>query len=108
MQKKILFLGAAPTQIPPLRYALTQGHHVVTCDNLPTNLGHLLSHQSFEVSTTDKEAVLRLAEHLNIDGIVAYASDPSAPTAAYVAEKMGLPGNPYQACLLYTSDAADE
>ncbi|MGM2693084.1 ATP-grasp domain-containing protein, partial [Bacillus cereus group sp. Bce032] len=28
-------------------------------------------------------------------GVVAYASDPSAPTAAYVAEKLGLPGNPY-------------
>ena len=99
MQKKILFLGAAPTQIPPLRYALDQGHHVVTCDNLPSNPGHLLAHQSFNVSTTDKEGVLRLAEYLNIDGIVAYASDPSAPSAAFVAEKMGLPGNPYQAVL---------
>ena len=26
-QKKILFLGAAPTQIPPLKYAREQGHH---------------------------------------------------------------------------------
>ena len=30
-----------------------------------------------------------------IDGVLAYASDPAAPTAAYVAEKLGLPGNPY-------------
>ena len=48
----------------------------------------------YNVSTTDKEAVLELAEKLEIDGIVAYASDPAAPTAAYVSEKMGLPGNP--------------
>jgi len=27
---------------------------------------------------------------------LAYASDPAAPTAAYVAEKMKLPGNPYE------------
>ena len=31
-----------------------------------------------------------------IDGIVAYASDPAAPTAAYVAEKLNLYTNPYE------------
>lgn len=98
-KKKILFLGAAPTQIPPLRYALEQGHHVVTCDYLPDNPGHKLAHESYNVSTTDKEAVLALAKKLEIDAIVAYASDPAAPTAAYVAEQMGLPGNPYQSVL---------
>lgn len=94
--KKILFLGAAPTQIPPIQYALDQGHYTITCDYLPENPGHALAHESHNVSTTDKEAVLALAQKLEIDGIVAYASDPAAPTAAYVAEKMGLPGNPYK------------
>ena len=36
-----------------------------------------------------------MAKKENIDGILAYASDPAAPTAAYVAEKLGLPTNPY-------------
>ena len=102
MPKRILFLGAAPTQIPPLRYALEQGHHVITCDYLPENPGHRLAHESYNVSTTDKEAVLNLARLLKIDGIVAYASDPAAPTAAYAAEQMGLPGNPYQSVLILT------
>lgn len=99
MSKKILFLGAAPTQIPPLRYAREQRHHVITCDYLPDNPGHKLAHESYNVSTTDKEAVLDLAQRLQIDAIVAYASDPAAPTAAYVAEQMGLPGNPYDSVL---------
>ena len=94
--KKILFLGGAPTQIPPIKYALEQGHYVITCDYLPENPGHKLAHEYHNVSTTDKEAVLDLAKKLKIDGIVAYASDPSAPTAAYVAESLGLPGNPYK------------
>lgn len=93
--KRILFLGGAPTQIPPIKYALEQGHYVITCDYLPENPGHKLAHEYHNVSTTDKKSVLELAETLNIDGIVAYASDPSAPTAAYVSEKLGLPGNPY-------------
>jgi len=82
-----------------LRYALGQGHHVITCDYLPESPGHRLAHESYHVSTTDKEAVLELARRLKIDAIVAYASDPAAPTAAYVAEQLGLPGNPYRSVL---------
>ena len=99
MQKRILFLGAAPAQIAPLQYAREQGHYVITCDYLPDNPGHKFAHEYHNVSTTDKDAVLAIAQSLKIDGIVAYASDPAAPTAAYVAEKMGLPGNPYASVL---------
>ena len=94
--KRILFLGGAPTQIPPLKYAREQGHYVITCDYLPNNSGHKYADEYYNVSTTDKEAVLELAVSLKIDGIIAYASDPAAPTAAYVAEILGLPGNPYK------------
>lgn len=94
--KRILFLGGAPTQIPPLKYARERGHYVITCDYLPNNPGHKYADEYYNVSTTDKEAVLELAVRLKIDGIIAYASDPAAPTAAYVAEILGLPGNPYK------------
>ena len=97
--KRILFLGAAPSQVPPIIYAKSQGHYVITCDYLPENPGHKLADEYHNVSTTDKETVLQLARNLRIDGIVAYASDPAAPTAAYVAEIMGLPGNPYESVL---------
>lgn len=97
--KRILFLGAAPTQIPPIRYALSQGHYVITCDYLPDNPGHRFAHEWHDVSTTDKEAVLTLARRLKIDGIVAYASDAAAPTAAYVGNALDLPSNPYEAVL---------
>lgn len=99
MTKRVLFLGGAPSQIPPIEYAKSQGYYVITCDYLPTNPGHLLADQYHNISTTDKESVLKLARRLKIDGIVAYASDPAAPTAAYVAEQLGLPGNPYNSVL---------
>ncbi|EIC22602.1 ATP-grasp domain-containing protein [Thiorhodovibrio frisius] len=98
-KKTILFLGAAPTQVPPIRYAREQGHHIITCDYLPNNPGHKIADEWFNVSTTDMDVVLQLAKSKRIDGIVAYASDPAAPTAAYVAEKLGLPGNPYESVL---------
>lgn len=102
MAKKILFLGASQIQIPPLLYAREQGYYVITCDNIPGNPGHRYANESHNVSTTDKEAVLQLAIEHSIDGIVAYASDPAAPTASFVAEKLGLPGNPYSSVLTLT------
>lgn len=51
------------------------------------------------VSTTDKEAVLKVALDECVDGVLAYASDPAAPTAAYVAEKMKLLTNPYESVM---------
>lgn len=94
--KKILMLGGAHSQIPVIKAAREMGHYVITCDYLEDNPGHKYAHEYYNVSTTDKEAVLSLASSLKIDGIVCYASDPAAPTAAYVAEKLGLPSNPYQ------------
>ena len=35
MQKRILFLGGAASQILPIKYAKEQGHYVITCDYLP-------------------------------------------------------------------------
>ncbi|MFG6665856.1 ATP-grasp domain-containing protein [Halomonas sp. HNIBRBA4712] len=94
--KKILFLGGAHMQTPPIEYARKAGHYIITCDYLPSNPGHQLAHEYFNISTTEKDKILEIAKSKNIDGIVAYASDPAAPTAAYVAEKLGLPGNPYE------------
>jgi len=96
MQKRVLFLGGSKFQIPPIQYAKEQGHYVITCDYLPDNPGHAYADEYHNVSTTDEEAVLKLAKELKVDGIVAYASDPAAPTQAYVANKLGLPSNPYE------------
>lgn len=97
MTKKILILGGSHFQIPVIKYARSAGYHVVTCDFLPENPGHKLANEYYNVSTTDLEGVLALSIRLKIDGILAYASDPAAPTAAYVSEKLGLQGNRFEA-----------
>lgn len=91
--KKILMLGGSDLQVSIIKLAKDLGHYVITCDYLPNNPGHKYSDEYYNVSTTDKEAVLDLAKKLKIDGVLSYASDPSAPTAAYVSEKLNLPGN---------------
>lgn len=95
-------LGGSMQQIPAIVAAKEMGLYTITCDYLPDNPGHKYADEYHNVSTTDKEAVLELAKKLEIDGIVAYASDPAAPTAAYVSEKLGLPGNPYESVAILT------
>lgn len=89
-------LGGSLYQTYAIREAVRQGLYVVTCDYLPGNPGHRLAHEYHDVSTTDREAVLALARRLGVEGVVAYASDPAAPTAAYVCEQLGLPTSPYE------------
>jgi len=94
--KKILMLGGSYFQVPSIKTAVAMGFHTITCDYLPDNPGHKFAHEYYNVSTTDKDAVFELAKKLKVDGIVCYASDPAAPTAAYVCERLGLPTSPYK------------
>ncbi len=95
--KKILMLGGSAQQIIAIETAKRLGYYTVVCDYLPDNPGQYVCDKFYLVSTTDKEAVLEVAKAENIDGVIAYASDPAAPTAAYVAQTLGLPTNPYTA-----------
>ncbi len=95
-KKKILMLGGSAQQIVAIETAKRLGYETVLCDYLPDNPGLHHSDKFYLVSTTDKEQILNVAIQENVSGILAYASDPAAPTAAYVAEKLGLPGNPYK------------
>lgn len=92
--KKILLLGGSTQQIPAIEYANDQGYYTILCDYLIDNPGQHVAKKFYCVSTTDKEKILNIAIEEKIDGVVAYASDPAAPTAAYVSEKLGLPTNP--------------
>jgi biotin carboxylase len=93
--KKLLMLGGSHFQVPSIRTAVAMGYYVISCDYLPNNPGHKFAHEYYNISTTDKDAVLELSKRLGVDGIVCYASDPAAATAAYVCENMGFPTSPY-------------
>jgi biotin carboxylase len=89
--KKLLLLGGSAYLIPVIESAHNLGLYVITCDYLPDNTAHKYADEYCNISIIDKEAVLETAKKLNIDGIMSFACDPGVATAAYVAEKMGLP-----------------
>ena len=90
-QKRLMLLGGLRYLLPVIEAAHQQGYYVITADYLPDNIAHKYSDESCNVSIIDKEAVLREAQQLQIDGILSHAVDPGVVSAAYVAEQMGLP-----------------
>lgn len=92
--KKILMLGGSAQQIIAIKTAKKLGYYTIVCDYLNDNPGQNFADKFYLASTTDKEKIYEIAKLERIDGIIAYASDPAAPTAAYVSEKLGLATNP--------------
>lgn len=90
-KKKLMLLGGLRYLLPVIEAAHRHGIHVITVDYLPDNIAHKYSDEYHNVSIIDKEAVLALAQQLQIDGIMSFAVDPGVVAAAYTAEKMGLP-----------------
>ncbi|HJG37659.1 MULTISPECIES: ATP-grasp domain-containing protein [Enorma] len=94
--KSILLLGGSRQQVVAIETAKRLGYRTVLCDYLVDNPGQYAADVYYGESTTDREAVFRIAQAEQVSGVLAYASDPAALSAAFVAEKMNLPGNPLQ------------
>lgn len=92
-----MLLGGLRYLLPIIEAAHNLGIYVITVDYLPDNIAHKYSDEYHNVSIIDKEAILKLARELEIDGIMSFAVDPGVITAAYVAKELGLPSpGPYE------------
>ncbi|MBQ7596098.1 MAG: ATP-grasp domain-containing protein [Clostridia bacterium] len=100
--KKLMILGGSRYALPVIKAAYELDLYVITADYLPNNFAHRYSDEYCNVSIVDKEATLSAAKERNIDGVISFACDPGVVTAAFVADKMGLPScGPYESvCIL--------
>ena len=101
-----MLLGGIRYLLPVIKAAHEQGYYVITADYLPGNIAHKFSDEYVNVSIIDKDAVLRVAQEKQIDGIMSFGVDPGVVSAAYVQEKMRLPSfGPYESvCILQNKD----
>ena len=90
-QKKLMLLGGIRYLLPVIKAAHEQGYFVITADYIPENIAHRYSDEYVNVSIIDKEAVLRVAQETQIDGIMSFGVDPGVVSASYVQNKIGLP-----------------
>lgn len=86
-----MLLGGIRYLLPVIKAAHEQGYYVITADYLPDNIAHKYSDEYVNVSIIDKEAVLKVAQEKQIDGIMSFGVDPGVVAASYVQNKMGLP-----------------
>ena len=100
--KKLMILGGSRYALPVIDAARKLGIYTITADFLPNNIAHKYSDEYVNVSIIDKDKTLEEAKKRRIDGIMSFACDPGVVTAAYVADKMGLPNvGPYDSvCIL--------
>lgn len=90
-QKKLMLLGGIRYLLPVIKAAHEQGYYVITADYIPDNIAHKYSDEYVNVSIIDKEAVLKVAQEKQIDGIMSFGVDPGVVSASYVQNQMGLP-----------------
>ena len=105
-QKKLMLLGGLRYLLPVIDAAHQQGYYVITADYLPDNIAHKYSDEYVNVSIIDQDAVMKVAQEKQIDGIMSFGVDPGVVSASYVQTQMGLPSfGPYESvCILQNKD----
>jgi biotin carboxylase len=102
MKERIIILGAGVMQGPAIRIAREMGLFAVALDADPRAPCVSLADRFEQIDLKDREGIETFARSLQsnggLSGIMTAGTDFSA-SVAWVAERLGLPGIPYQAAL---------
>lgn len=97
--KKLAIIGASYLQEPLVKKAKEMGLYTLCFAWADGATCKSLCDKFYDISIVEKEQILDICQQENIDGIATIASDVAAPTVAYIANKMGLVGNDYEAAV---------
>lgn len=98
--KKILIIGAGFLQSFVIKKAKEMGYEALAVDADPNAVGFQFANGHEVIDIVDEKACLAYAEKEKIDGVLTAATDYGVLTAAYIAQKMQLPGLNYEAAKL--------
>ena len=101
--KLLHILGGGAFQLPSLRLAKNLGYRVLVTDMYPERPAYALADYHEVVNITDLEGTLAVARKYAIDGILCDTTDVGVPTAAFVAERLNLPGIGYEVARNFTN-----
>lgn len=97
IKEKALILNTSHNDIGLIRALKDMGYYVVAIGAKSGLMGERLVDECRQLDYSDKESVLCLADELGISAICSCCNDLGVLTAAYVAERLGLPGHdPYE------------
>ncbi len=95
-------LGGGPFQLPTIQAARALGCRVLVTDMYRERPGYAVADLHERIDVTDQEGTLAAARRHRVDAIVCDSIDVGVPTAAFVADRLGLPGVGYQTALRFT------
>ena len=98
-----MILGAGAFQVHLIEQAQAMGACVVVVSPEGDYPGLKIADRICYHDATDEEGVLGLAKQEQVDGIISDQGEIFVKPIAYVAEKLGLPGNPYEVACRYTN-----
>jgi phosphoribosylamine-glycine ligase len=90
--KKVLLLCASHNDLGLIRALRKMSWYIVVTGSMPGLTGEKYTDKYIKADYSDKELILQIAKEAKIDAICACCNDYGVYTAAYVAEKLNLPG----------------
>lgn len=97
--KKIMIVGGGYYQLPLIQKSVELGYYTIVVGIAGNYPGYQHATKWIDIDTFDKEAVLRVAQEEQIDGILLCGSDACMPTIGYVCDQMHLLGPSEQATI---------
>ena len=90
--KKMLLVGGGYAEIPLIKAAKKLGFQVITTGNAPQQPGHRYADEYAYADYADPDAILAVAQQHRVDAICPSCNDFALLASAFVAQRMGLPG----------------
>lgn len=101
MKKKALLLCTSHNDLGLIASLRKLGYFIIATGNLPGLIGEKYVDEYIQADYSNKEEILQIAIDKKIDAVCQCCNDFGVYTAAYVAEKLGLPGyDSYETTLL--------
>lgn len=97
--RKIAIIGASYLQMPLVKKAKEMGLEVHCFAWEEGAVCKDTADYFYPISIIERDEILKVCQKVKIDGICTIASDVAAPTVSYVAGKMGLVANEYEAAV---------
>lgn len=89
--KTVLILGAIESFCDLILDIKSMGIQTVVCDYYPDAPGKKLGDFAYDLSTTDIDQMMQVAEKHQIDGVICAFSDRNIPICYEIAKRLGLP-----------------
>ncbi|QEP42792.1 ATP-grasp domain-containing protein [Ectothiorhodospiraceae bacterium BW-2] len=92
MSKRALLIGGTPSDLLLIERAKNEGYLISAVNNMPDIAVNRQLEAHFNLDYSQPQAILALAQKECFDRVIAGSNDTAYQTAAFVAERLGLPG----------------